>query len=121
MGFININDQSGTTTSNSSLGTSGNTSTTIESAHSIGGLGLSYSISYSIHQGIYHVLGEDIKVEGYVDSDVAISISTLNILGKPFYDQLKKNNVYFPKEIEYYLEQKFKILERDRKIENIIK
>lgn len=122
MGFININDQSTDTSSNPSLvGTSGNTSTTIGSDHSIGGLGLSYSISYSVHQRIYHVLGEDIKVEGYVDSDLAISISTLNILGKPFYDQLKKNNVYFPKEIEYYLEQKFKILERDRKIKNIIK
>jgi hypothetical protein len=69
----------------------------------------------------YHVLGEDIQVDSYANAELGIAISTLNILGKPFYDQLKKNNVSFPKEIEEYLEKKFKILERDRKIKEILK
>jgi hypothetical protein len=47
-------------------------------------------------------------------------ISTLNILGKPYYDELKKNNVSFSNEIEDFLKQKFKILERDTKIDSIL-
>jgi hypothetical protein len=69
----------------------------------------------------YHVLGEDIQVDGYGDTHLAVAISTLNILGKPFYEQLKKNNITLPTEIEEYLEVKFKILERDRKIKDILK
>ena len=47
-------------------------------------------------------------------------ISTLNVLGKPYYDELKKNNVSFSNEIEDFLKQKFKILERDTKIDSIL-
>ena len=66
-------------------------------------------------------MGEDIQVDSYANAELGIAISTLNMLGKPFYDQLKKNNVSFPTEIEEYLEKKFKILERDRKIKDILK
>lgn len=79
------------------------------------------TINYSINKSTYHVLGEDIKVEGYVDPNLAVAISTLNILGKPFYDELKKNDISFPTEIEDYLEVKFKIIERDRKINDLLK
>jgi hypothetical protein len=47
-------------------------------------------------------------------------ISTLNILGKPFLDELHKNSAFFPTEIEKYLTEKFKWLERDKKIDDII-
>jgi hypothetical protein len=77
--------------------------------------------NYTIQKTTYHVLGEDVEVEGYGSSDIAIAIATLNILGKPFYDELKKNKVPLPNEIEDYLEVKFKILERDRKIKDILK
>ena len=69
----------------------------------------------------YHVLGEDIQVIQFFIWYCLYIISTLNILGKPFYDQLKKNNITLPTEIEEYLEKKFKILERDRKIKDILK
>ena len=69
----------------------------------------------------YHVLGEDIQVDSYANAELGITISTLNVLGKPFYDQLKKNKITLPTEIEEYLEKKFKILERDRKIKDILK
>jgi hypothetical protein len=69
----------------------------------------------------YHVLGEDIQVDGYVDPNLAVTISTLNVLGKPFLDELHKNSTFLPTEIEEYLEVKFKILERDRKIKDILK
>jgi hypothetical protein len=47
-------------------------------------------------------------------------ISTLNVLGKPFYDELKKNKVSFSNEIEDFLKEKFKIMERDSKIDSIL-
>ena len=79
------------------------------------------TMNYTMSKTTYHVLGEDIEVDGYGDSHLAVIISTLNVLGKPFYDELKKNNVSLPTEIEEYLELKFKILERDRKIKEILK
>jgi hypothetical protein len=68
----------------------------------------------------YHVLGEDVEVSGYQDGHTTIIIATLNVLGKPFLDELHKNNTFLPTEIEEYLEKKFKWLERDKKIDDII-
>jgi hypothetical protein len=69
----------------------------------------------------YHILGEDVEVSGfYQDGATTIMIATLNVLGKPFLDELHKNNTFFPTEIEEYLEKKFKWLERDKKIDDII-
>lgn len=79
------------------------------------------TINYTLQKATYHILGEDVEVEGYTDGNLAIIISTLNVLGKPFYDELKKNKISFPEEIEEYLELKFKILERDRKINDVLK
>lgn len=55
------------------------------------------TINYTFQKTIYHVLGEDVEVDGYVDSSLAVAISTLNILGKPFYDELKKMIFVFQK------------------------
>ena len=69
----------------------------------------------------YHVLGEDVEVSGgYKDGNTAIMIASLNVLGKPYLDELHKNSVFFPTEIEEYLEKKFKWIERDKKIDDII-
>jgi hypothetical protein len=92
------------------------TTSTISSGLTWGGS----TMNYSTNKTTYHVLGEDIEVITWGDPNLAVAISTLNILGKPFYDQLKKNNITLPTEIEEYLEVKFKILERDRKIKDII-
>ena len=47
-------------------------------------------------------------------------IATINVLGKPYYDELIKQGVILPSEILTFLEKKFLILERDRKIDSII-
>ena len=78
------------------------------------------SFNTTIAKTKYHILGEDVEVSGYIDGTTAIMISTLNVLGKPYYDELKKNNVSFSNEIEDFLKQKFKILERDTKIDSIL-
>ena len=64
----------------------------------------------------YHVLGEDVEVEGIKDFEMVICLSTLNVLGKPFYDELKKNLVTFPKEIEEFLKVSF----RDQLLNDIL-
>ena len=82
----------------------------------------SYGTSFNttIAKTKYHILGEDVEVSGYIDGTTAMMISTINVLGKPYYDELKKNNVSFTNEIEDFLKQKFKILERDTKIDSIL-
>ena len=84
-----------------------------------GGSGL----TMASQKNIYHILGEDVEVSNggyYKDVNLVTNISILNVLGKPFLDELHKNNTFFPTEIEDYLEKKFKWLERDKKIDDII-
>jgi hypothetical protein len=78
------------------------------------------SFNTTIAKAKYHILGEDVEIDGYVDGTTAMMISTLNVLGKPFYDELKKNNVSFSREIEDYLKVKFMSMERDNKIDSIL-
>lgn len=101
-------------------GSSSNTSTTV-SGTSLVYNGSSFTIGAS--KTTYHILGEDVEISSsghYRDSNLITNIATLNVLGKPFLDELHKNNSFFPSEIEDYLEKKFKWLERDKKIDDII-
>lgn len=102
-------------------GSSSNTSTTVSSGSSLVYNGSSFTIGSS--KTTYHILGEDVEVSNsghYRDSNLITNIAILNVLGKTFLDELHKNNVFFPSEIEDYLEKKFKWLERDKKIDDII-
>jgi hypothetical protein len=65
----------------------------------------------------YHVLGEDIEVSGYYDTNLVMIIATLNVLKKPYYEQLKKNKFKFPEEIDNCLRIGF----RDNLIDEIMK
>jgi len=69
----------------------------------------------------YHILGEDVQVQGSKDGTTAMMICTLNVLGRPFYEEMKKNGICFPPDIENHLQLKFSIEERDEKIEEILK
>lgn len=106
-------------------GSSSNTSTTISGSGLVSGTSLVYngsSFTIGASKTTYHILGEDVEVSNgvYADPNLVTNISILNILGKPFLDELHKNNTFFPSEIEDYLEKKFKWLERDKKIDDII-
>lgn len=81
-----------------------------------GTIGTMGSAGIQMQKYTYHILGEDVELNGYIDTNTVILISTLNVLGKPFYDELKKNKVSFNNEIEDYLRVKF----RDIKIETIL-
>jgi len=78
------------------------------------------SFNTTIAKTNYHILGEEVEVSGYIDGTTAMMISTLNVLGKPYYDELKKNNVSFSNEIEDFIKQKFKILQREDRIDSIL-
>ncbi len=128
MGFVNINGSNVHTssiytgTTSSIYGTGSNV--TISSGSNITVSNSSGNfVGYSIQpqKTTYHILGEDLEVEGWLDSNVAMIISIINVLGKPYYDELKKQQVSLPKEIEKFLESKFIVLERDRKIDEVIK
>lgn len=84
----------------------------------LGIYGTSFNTSFSKTK--YHILGEDVEVSGNIDGITAMMISTLNVLGKPYYDELKKNNVSFSNDIEDFLKQKFKILQREDRIDSIL-
>lgn len=75
----------------------------------------------------YHILGEDFTYEyhnpyayGSDESYISIIISSINIMGKPFYDDLKKQGINIPDEIDNFINERFKILERDNKISKLI-
>jgi hypothetical protein len=67
----------------------------------------------------YNVLGTEIEVDGYTDPVVAMYISMVNIMGKQFYDEVKKQGVNFPKEIESFLEKALIAWNRNEKIDTI--
>jgi hypothetical protein len=124
MGFVNINGNNVHTSALSgSYGSTGSITTTTL----ITGSGSSYyttagSSYYStlLAKSTYHILGEDVEVDGYKDNSIVMIIATINVLGKPYYDELLKQGVVLPSEISTFLERKFLILERDRKIDSII-
>jgi hypothetical protein len=129
MGFINVNGQQVHTSSiNTNVVYSGSGTVSNNTSISILNTGTSsiYTTSTNNTFAIYSqkakyiILGEEFEMDGYQDSTIAIIISSINIMGKPFYDDLKKQNVHLPGEIEEFLEQRFIILERDKKIEDII-
>lgn len=69
----------------------------------------------------YFVFGEEVEIDAAPDSELAITISTLNVLGKPFYEQLKKQNITFPDVIEEVIQRNLLTIDRENKIDQIIK
>ena len=115
------------TSTSTSTSTSNSTSTISISNNSGGTLTTSggnvnyVTTGYSFTTAKYHILGEDFETNGYLDGTTVIMISTLNVLGKPFYEELKKNNVSFPNDMDKFIQQRLKVLDRDKKIDSIIK
>jgi hypothetical protein len=73
------------------------------------------------YKAAYVILGEEVSINGYKDIQLASCIAQINILGKPYYDELIKQGITFSDEIEKVLNRKFIELERDRKIDLVTK
>lgn len=68
----------------------------------------------------YYILGEEFDSGGYVDINLSIIISTLNVLGKPFWEDVIKQGITFDPKMFEFIEKRFKILDRDKKINEVI-
>ena len=106
-----------TSTALSSLGGAVTTLANTSGAITLGTNGTSTSYTIAEEKTTYYILGEYVEVKGWTDAYLIMAISTLNILKKPYYEELKKNNFRFPIEIEDYL----KIAFRDDIIDEIMK
>ncbi len=118
--MINICSSSGSI----STGTNSNTISITSNSSITSGSNIVYStsgITFKSAKSKYHVLGEDVEIDGYYDSHLAIAISTLNILGRPFYEELIKQDIYISDELKKIIEKNLKILDRENKINQIIK
>lgn len=135
MGFVNINGQQLHTSNISTTGPTGSSGQQNSSISISGGsitttTGSNNNLVYSSSSGsfvisspktTYFILGEEFETESYwTDSSLALIISSINIMGKPFYDDLKKQGVVLPEDIDDFINERFKIIERDKKIEDII-
>jgi len=69
----------------------------------------------------YVILGEELEVEGYIDMMTPLIIASLNVLGKPYWLELKKQNVHIDSKIEAFIEERITILDRDKKIDELLK
>ena len=125
MGFVNIGGHTvhtsalsgsiGLTGSSGSIGVSGYTS---NSTLTTGSAYSTYTIQPS--KVTYHLLGEDITVEGYSDANVAQTIALINCIGWKYYEEIQKQGLSFGGELKEILEQRYKTHTRDQKINNIL-
>lgn len=115
MGFININGQQVHT---SSIGTTSNTIVGGSNIYTTTSTSGNFTLNPLLSK--YNILGEEFEIDGYQDPTIAIILSSINIMGKPFYDDLKKQGIHLPEEIDNFLQNKFRILERDSKIDSVI-
>jgi hypothetical protein len=76
------------------------------------------SVGYTSNK--YLVLGEEIELNLYDNGQISIAIATLNVLGRPFYEELKKQPISLPSELIEVIEKRLIIIERDSKIDSIV-
>ena len=69
----------------------------------------------------YVILGEEYESEGYPDHTLGMAIATLNVLGKPYWIELKKQSFSFGYDIDKFIEERITILDRDKKIDDLLK
>jgi len=123
IGSINIHS-SGTSSSSSGciiLGTNSNTTISTTSGSNLVYSAGTGAFSISTSKSTYHILGEDYEVQNtYTDTNLSIVISTLNVLKRPFWEELKKQNIKFDDDLENFIEKRLKIYDRDKKLESLL-
>jgi len=105
-------------------GTSNNTITLGSNVNAIYGNGHgSWGTTATISQPKtkYVILGEELEVDGYKDIITPLIIATLNVLGKPYWLELKKQDIKLTDEISSFIEERITVLDRDKKINDILK
>lgn len=75
---------------------------------------------YWLSKARYIVFDQEVEIDGNLDTNTAMIISLINLLGKPYYDEIKKQGISFDNKIENVMLENFKIHERDKKINTIL-
>jgi hypothetical protein len=81
----------------------------------------SWGTGATITSQTYVILGEEYETEGYPDTSLCIAIATLNVLGKPYWLELKKQSFSFGYDMDAFIEERITVLDRDKKIDDILK
>jgi hypothetical protein len=76
--------------------------------------------NYNYNVTKYNIFGEEVEIDSGRDPFLAQNLALINVLGKPFYEELIKNGFVFTEKIESILQKKFRILERDKKINSVL-
>lgn len=74
----------------------------------------------TVSKTTYNVLGEDVEVEGIRDGLVAMNIALINIHGRKYYEELKKQNIYFHGDLDDAIQRRLTIIDRDQKIDSVV-
>jgi hypothetical protein len=80
-----------------------------------------YNATISAPKSKFNILGEEFEISTSYDVTVGLMISSLNVLGYKYYDELIKNNISFHGELKDVIERKVNEQRRDDKINNILK
>lgn len=77
--------------------------------------------SASIQTNRYYILGEyiDLSINDF-SGTLSTILATLNVLGRPFYEELKKQPISLSNEVIEIIERRLIITERERKINSVI-
>ncbi len=79
------------------------------------------SATWTTTKSKYIVLDKEIEIEGAKDFNVSLCVSLINTLGIKYYIELKKQDVFFPKEIGDFLEEEIVSYYRNKTIDEIMK
>jgi len=70
---------------------------------------------------IFYCLGEEIEIESaWQYDDLKTHLSLITVIGIELYGELKKNKVYFPKEVTKILDIKYQAWLRSSRIDSIL-
>lgn len=68
----------------------------------------------------YHILGEDVEVDGYKDFTTALYISMINVAGREYYEEVKKQGLKFSEQIDNAIQKRLTIYEREKKLNTLL-
>ena len=91
----------------------------INSTYTLTGVNSTYTLT-GANQARYVVFGKEVFIDSYWEPILAQNISLINVLGKPFYEELIKNGFIFHEKIVTALKEGFISFERDTKIGSIL-
>ncbi len=78
------------------------------------------SATIQLQKTTYVILGEEYETNGYPDPTLGMAIATLNVLGKLYWLELKKQQFSFGYDIDAFIEERITVLDRDKKIDDLL-